>query len=164
MTSAVLSIGTNLGDRLAYLRLATEGLGARLRAASAVYETAPWGVTEQPAFLNAVLLVEDETYGPYDWLAAAREFEAAAERVRTQRWGPRTLDVDVIAVDERTQSDPELILPHPCAHERAFVLVPWLEVDPAATLPGLGTVAALVDALGESERTGVVRRAELELA
>lgn len=163
MTEAVLSVGANLGDRFAALRSVTEGLGERLRAASPVYETAPWGVTDQPSFLNAVLIAEDEGAGPYEWLGLAQRLERAAERTRERRWGPRTLDVDIVAVDARRSADPELTLPHPRAAERAFVLVPWLAVAPEAVLPGYGAVAALVAALPEQERSGVVPRTDLEL-
>lgn len=165
MSRAVLAIGSNLGDRLAHLRSTVDGLKDVLVAVSPVYETAPWGGVDQDDFLNAVLIAEDRGASPQDWLQRAHELERAAERVREVRWGPRTLDVDVITVrddehrDVRSE-DPQLILPHPRAHERAFVLVPWLAADPDARLPGHGPVAALVQQL---EATDVVRRDELEL-
>jgi 2-amino-4-hydroxy-6-hydroxymethyldihydropteridine diphosphokinase len=157
MSRAVLSIGSNLGDRLGYLRLAVNGLGTAVRAVSGVYETAPWGVTDQPGFLNATLVVDDADAEPRDWLERARELERAAERVRARRWGPRSLDVDVVAVDGHHSDSPEFTLPHPRAHERAFVLVPWAEIEPGAVLPGRGPVADLAAALPESERAGVRR-------
>lgn len=150
MSSAVLSIGANLGDRLAQLQSAVDGLGAAVRAVSSVYETEPLGTTEpQNPYLNAVLLVESDVDSAA-WLACVRRLEAAAGRVRTSRWGPRTLDVDVIVVDQVRSDGPELILPHPRAHERAFVLAPWLDVDPDAVLPGRGAVAELLRGLDTS--------------
>ncbi len=148
MSRAVLSIGSNLGDRLAHLRSVVAALHPV--AVSSVYETAPWGGVDQDDYLNAVVVVEDPGTDAYGWLAKARELEAAAGRVRDVRWGPRTLDVDVIDVDGIVSTDPELTLPHPRARERAFVVVPWAEADPDADLPA-------VDA------TGVRRRDDLEL-
>jgi 2-amino-4-hydroxy-6-hydroxymethyldihydropteridine diphosphokinase len=136
MTSAVLSIGSNLGDRLAALRSAVDAFRPWLIAVSPVYETPPWGPVPQEDYLNAVLLVADADASPRDWLARAHAAEHDAGRTRDVRWGPRTLDVDVVAVDEVTSDDPALTLPHPRAHERAFVLVPWLAADPAAALAG----------------------------
>jgi len=136
VTAAVLSIGSNLGDRLAHLQGAVDALRPWLRAVSPVYETAPWGPVEQDDYLNAVLLVSDRAATPRDWLARAHAAEQAAGRTRDLRWGPRTLDVDVVAVDDVASDDPELTLPHPRAAERAFVLVPWLAVDPDAALAG----------------------------
>jgi 2-amino-4-hydroxy-6-hydroxymethyldihydropteridine diphosphokinase len=133
--AAVLSLGSNLGDRLAHLRAGVAVLEPV--AVSPVYETAPWGGVEQDDFLNVVVLCDydaDEA-----WRRAVRAEEQEG-RVRDVRWGPRTLDVDVVVADG---SDPALELPHPRAHERAFVLVPWLDVDPDAVLPGHGRVADL---------------------
>ncbi|GIG58720.1 2-amino-4-hydroxy-6-hydroxymethyldihydropteridine diphosphokinase [Longispora fulva] len=142
---ALLALGSNLGDRRETLRAAVATLGDAVLSASRVYETPPWGDELQPAYLNMVLIVE----GHSDWLAVARGLEEAAGRVRDpeRRFGPRTLDVDVIMVWDPTpvfSADPELTLPHPRAHLRAFVLVPWLEVDPWAELPGHGFVADLL--------------------
>lgn len=163
MTHAVLSLGSNLGDRLAYLQLAVDGLGARVRAVSPVYETEPWGVTDQPRFLNAVLLAADDDLDHWGWLRAAQDLEARAERVRERRWGPRTLDVDVVSVDDVRSSHPDLLLPHPGTPERASALIPWLAVDPHAEVPGLGRADVLLDALPAAERAGVVMRADLRL-
>lgn len=160
MSHAVLSIGSNLGDRLAHLRGCVDGLGDAVRAVSGVYETAPWGPVPQEDYLNAIVLVAEEDTDPAGWLARAHDAEAHAGRARDVRWGPRTLDVDVIAVDDVTSADPALTLPHPRAHERAFVLVPWAEVDPAAVLSGHGPVADLARRLD----TAGVRRTDLELA
>jgi 2-amino-4-hydroxy-6-hydroxymethyldihydropteridine diphosphokinase len=133
--TAVLSLGSNLGDRLAWLRLGLEVL-APVRV-SRVWQTAPWGGVEQPDFLNVVALCDCDAGEAWRRAVLA---ETRAGRTRDVRWGPRTLDVDVIWA---SGSDPELELPHLRAHERAFVLVPWLEVDPEAVLPGHGRVADL---------------------
>ncbi|WP_158848179.1 2-amino-4-hydroxy-6-hydroxymethyldihydropteridine diphosphokinase [Saccharothrix deserti] len=159
MTRAVLSLGSNMGDRLGYLRLAVEGFADVLVAASPVYETAPWGVTDQDDFLNAVLIVSGDV-DEWGWLRRGQALEQAAGRVRERRWGPRTLDVDVVAVDGVRSSDPELLLPHPGAHERASVLVPWLDIEPDAVVPGHGRVRDLVTGL---DLSGVTRRADLSL-
>lgn len=163
MSGAVLSIGSNLGDRVTWLRGCVGALGTAVRAVSPVYATAPWGGVEQEEFLNAVLLVNDPEADAPEWLRRAQRCEAEAGRTRGVRWGPRTLDVDVIDVDQVHCADPHLTLPHPRAHQRAFVLVPWLDVQPDAVLPGHGTVADLVAALPEAERRGVRRRADVTL-
>lgn len=156
MTRAVLSIGSNLGDRLAHLRSVVDALQP-IRI-SPVYETAPWGGVEQEDFLNAVVIVDDPATDAYGWLARAHACEQAAGRSREVHWGPRTLDVDVIDVDGGVSADPDLTLPHPRAHERAFVLVPWADVDPGAVLTGHGRVADLITDTGEVRRTELVLR------
>ncbi|TAM92403.1 MAG: 2-amino-4-hydroxy-6-hydroxymethyldihydropteridine diphosphokinase [Jatrophihabitans sp.] len=160
MAECVYSIGSNQGDRLGYLRGAVAALRPWLRAVSPVYETPPWGPVPQDPYLNAVLVCADGDAGPRDWLDRARAAEQAAGRTRTVRWGPRTLDVDVIAVDDARSDDPDLTLPHPRAAERAFVLVPWLALDPAAVLDGR-PVADLVAALPPGEAGAVRRCAEV---
>ncbi len=161
MTRVVLSIGSNLGDRLAQLRSVVDGLGDAVVAVSPIYETDPWGEVEQGPFLNAVLIADDPARDGQAWLRTAQEFERAAGRVRGQRWGPRTLDVDLIACYGETEvlaRDPNLTLPHPLAHLRAFVLVPWLAVDPDAELTvngGLRSVAGLLAELDPADREGV---------
>lgn len=159
MSSAVLSIGSNLGDRLANLQCAVDALRPWLVAVSPVYETAPWGSVPQRDYLNAVVIAADPDASPHEWLDRAHAAEAAAGRIRDVRWGPRTLDVDIVAVDDATSSDPELTLPHPRAAERAFVLVPWLAADPSAQLGGR-SVASLLDEVGVD---GVRPRVDLEL-
>jgi len=156
----VLSLGSNLGDRLANLQLAVDGLADVLVGASPVYETAPWGVTDQPDFLNAVLVVSSPEVDEWGWLARAQRLEAAAGRVRELRWGPRTLDVDVVTVDGVRSDHPDLLLPHPGTPERATVLVPWLDIEPEAVLPGHGRVADLLRGL---DTEGVRRRDDLVL-
>lgn len=164
MSRVVLSIGSNLGDRLARLQSVVDGVGDAVVAVSPVYETAAWGGVEQGAFLNAVLIAEDPTVDCRGWLYRGQELERAAERVREQRWGPRTLDVDLITCHdggvEVTSEDQELTLPHPLAQLRAFVLIPWLAVDANATLTvggGSEPVARLLDQLDPAEREGVHR-------
>jgi 2-amino-4-hydroxy-6-hydroxymethyldihydropteridine diphosphokinase len=136
MSRAVLSVGSNLGDRLATLRAAVDAFRPWLVSVSPVYETPPWGPVPQDDYLNAVLIASDRAATPREWLRRAQAAEQAAGRVRDVRWGPRTLDVDVIAVDNEVSCEAELTLPHPRAAERAFVLVPWLAADPQATLGG----------------------------
>ena len=162
MTRAVLSLGANLGDRARALRTAVEALRADgLTARSTLYETPPWGPVEQPPYLNAVVFVRGDRDAA-GWLARAHELEQAAGRTREVRWGARTLDVDVVTVtgdDGRpvVRTDPALTLPHPRAHARAFVLVPWLSLDPAAEVPGRGRVADLVAGLPPEDVAAVVR-------
>ncbi|MGY4647956.1 2-amino-4-hydroxy-6-hydroxymethyldihydropteridine diphosphokinase [Mycobacterium sp. URHB0021] len=161
-TRVVLSIGSNLGDRMAHLQSVVDGLAGAVRAVSPVYETEAWGGVEQGPFLNAVLIADAEELDPHGWLDRAHELENAASRVRDLRWGPRTLDVDIVTCHrdgaEVTSADAELTLPHPLAHQRAFVLVPWLAVDPGATLTVGGEsapVARLLAGLEPVERDGV---------
>jgi len=154
MSRAVLSIGSNLGDRAATVQRAVDAFRPWLRAVSPLYETAPWGPVPQEDYLNAVLVADDPTATPQVWLARAQAAERAAGRVRDERWGPRTLDVDVVAVDDVRSADPELTLPHPRAAERAFVLIPWLAADPDATLAGRA-VRDLVAELPADELAGV---------
>ena len=163
MTRAVLSLGSNLGDRLSYLQLAVDGFREVLEAVSPVYETAPWGVTDQPDFLNAILIVQSPSVDEWGWLARAQDLEKKAGRVREQHWGPRTLDVDVVTVDGVTSDHPDLLLPHPGTPNRATVLIPWLTVDPTAELPGHGPAAALLAALPENDRADVHERPDLTL-
>lgn len=171
MTRAVLALGSNLGDRHRHLREAVRMLGESLVLASGVYETPPWGDADQPAYLNAVVLAADPRAAPHDWLDRARACEAAAGRVRDpeRRFGPRTLDVDVITVwdtDGRpVLSDaPELTLPHPRAHLRAFVLRPWSDIQPYGDLPGHGALADLLkDPALAADLAGMTPRPDLPL-
>jgi 2-amino-4-hydroxy-6-hydroxymethyldihydropteridine diphosphokinase len=167
VTRAVLSLGSNLGDRIAHLRAAVSGFADVLIAASPVYETAPWGGVEQDDFLNAVIVVDDPGTDAWGWLRRGQDLENAAGRVRDVRWGPRTLDVDVVTVEGPDgavrSSEPELLLPHPGTPERATVLRPWLDIDASAELPGHGPVAALLAALGSGAGSGMRRRDDLVL-
>jgi 2-amino-4-hydroxy-6-hydroxymethyldihydropteridine diphosphokinase len=158
MSRAVLSIGSNVGLRLAMLQIAVDAFRPWLQTASPVYETPPWGPVPQDDYLNAVLIVADADAKPQDWLDRAHAAERAAGRTRDVHWGPRTLDVDVVAVDDVESADPDLTLPHPRAGERAFVLVPWQAVDPAASLSGR-PVTAWLAALPAGE-VAAVRRVE----
>jgi 2-amino-4-hydroxy-6-hydroxymethyldihydropteridine diphosphokinase len=146
----VLALGSNLGDREATIRAALEALdampGIRVEAVSALYETPalkPTGVDhEAPAYLNAVARIHT-VLPPHALLDAVNAVESELGRVREERWGDRTIDIDIVDVDGRETSDDRLTLPHPRAAERAFVLVPWLDVDPDAVLAGHGPIAAL---------------------
>jgi 2-amino-4-hydroxy-6-hydroxymethyldihydropteridine diphosphokinase len=166
MTRVVLSIGSNLGDRLARLQSVVDALGGSVLAVSPVYETDPWGRVDQGPFLNAVLIADDPACDGQAWLCRAQELEWAAGRIRGERWGPRTLDVDLIACYETGPAGPvevisrenNLTLPHPLAHLRAFVMVPWLEVEPEAQLTlaeGPRPVAQLLAELTRADREGV---------
>lgn len=159
MTRAVLSLGANLGDRAAALQGAVDALAEQVGvvAVSPVYETEPLGSDAQPDFLNAVVVVATEL-GPRALLMLGHEIELAAGRVRAERWGPRTLDVDLVAYGDLVSDDPVVTVPHPRAHERVFVLRPWLDLDPDAVLPGRGRVADLLPAA-----TGAVRPAAVTL-
>jgi len=153
----VLALGSNLGDRLASLQAgldilaALPGLGPL--AVSPVYETVPVGGPAQDDYLNAVVIAETELPARAI-LERAQQAEAARGRVRAEHWGPRTLDVDLIVCGAEVSDDPELTLPHPWAHQRAFVLAPWHDLDPAAQIPGRGRVADLLAKIGD---TGVRR-------
>lgn len=162
---AVISIGSNLGNRLEILQGAIDALedtpGLRVKAVSPVYETEPWGVEPgtQPSYFNAVVLVKT-TLPPDSLLERGHAIEEAFERVRERRWGARTLDVDIVTYQDVVSDDPGLTLPHPRAHERAFVLVPWYDVDPEAEVPGRGPVVELLAGIGSA---GVEPRTDLEL-
>ena len=125
---AFVGLGSNLGDRRAFLTAAVRDLPNKV-AVSGVYKTAPIGGPAQGPFLN--LVVEMRTsVGPYDLLAICQQLEASAGRTRTERWGPRTLDVDVLLYGEFELNDTELTIPHPRMNERAFVLYPLAELAP----------------------------------
>ena len=162
MRSVVFGIGSNLGDSAMILQGAVSDLnaidGLEITAASAIYETDPVGGPQQGVFLNAVL-VGRTSLDDAALLAAAQSVEQDWHRVREVRWGPRTLDVDVLAIDDEVSDDPRLTIPHPRAYERAFVLVPWLEVDPQARVAGRGAVADLLDDVD----TSGVRRTDRQL-
>lgn len=161
---AVVALGSNLGDRVELLRRGLRLLAVHddvaVTGVSPVYETAPvGGPADQPPYLNAVAAVET-SMTPGLLLGLLHVVEVACQRTRDVRWGPRTLDLDLLAYDEVVSADPWLTLPHPRAHERAFVLVPWLDLDGAAVLPGRGPVAGLAAGL---DRSGLARRDDLVL-
>ncbi len=149
MTRVVLSLGANLGDRQRALRDAVAALGPE--KVSPMFETPPWGDPDQPTYYNVTMIANDDTIDVDEWLERCQAREKAAGRVRdpNRRFGPRVLDVDMIAAYDKT-GDPilrytdRLTLPHPRAHLRAFVLVPWLAIDPDAALPGHGAVRDLL--------------------
>jgi 2-amino-4-hydroxy-6-hydroxymethyldihydropteridine diphosphokinase len=158
---AVLALGSNVGDRLAHLQGAVDALtdAGRVVAVSPVYETDPVGGPEQADFLNAVVVV-DSDLSAHGLLDLAHATEARFARVRDQRWGPRTLDVDLVAIGDEVIEDAEIVLPHPRAAERAFVLVPWFAVDgDAALLDG----CRVADLLAGLDVGGVRLRADLVL-
>lgn len=154
---SILALGSNLGERRDTLSLAVaalaEGGDVRLRQVSEVVQTKPVGGPEgQPDFLNMVVEVET-SLGPLELLRRCQDVENRHHRVREVRWGPRTLDIDIITYGDVVLETPELTLPHPRAAGRAFVLQPWARMDPAATLGGT-PVAELADRA--ADRGGVV--------
>ena len=162
MAHVLLGLGANLGDREAALQSVVEAMAAGPFTAircSRIYETPPWGVTDQPPFLNAIVAA-DTALTPSEVLTFAQDCEQAAHRVHDVRWGPRTLDVDVIAYDDMVQDDPALTLPHPLAHVRAFVLVPLLDVEPDFFLQGHGFA---VDLRNRLDATGIIPVGELRV-
>ncbi|WP_380278212.1 2-amino-4-hydroxy-6-hydroxymethyldihydropteridine diphosphokinase [Kitasatospora purpeofusca] len=164
---AVIALGSNLGNRLDTLQGAVDALadtpGLKVKAVSAVYETdAVGGPAEQPAYYNAVVVLRT-TLPPHDLLERGNAIEDAFGRVRAVHWGPRTLDVDILAYEGVVSEDPRLLLPHPRSHERAFVLAPWLDAQPDAEVPGHGPVAELLAALGGPDAQGVRRRDDIRL-
>ena len=156
---AVLALGSNLGDREATMRAGIHDIaavpGVVITGASSLVETAalkPEGVVEDaPAYLNAVVTIRT-ALDPYDLLLAMHAIERDHGRVRDVRWGDRTLDIDVIEFGGLMIASEDLTVPHPRAAERAFVLAPWVELQPNASLPGLGRIDALLAATGETPR------------
>jgi 2-amino-4-hydroxy-6-hydroxymethyldihydropteridine diphosphokinase len=148
MTRAFVALGGNLGDTRTILQQALDALGmlpsTRLVAQSRFYRTPPWGLREQPAFLNAAAEL-DTVLGPHELLDALLRIERDAGRVRDgERWGPRTLDLDLLHMDGLALHDDRLTLPHPRIAERAFVLLPLAELAPDLELSGQGTVSDLL--------------------
>jgi len=146
---AVLSLGSNLGNSAEILSSAAEALNevSEVIALSSFYQTRPVGGPPQPDFINAVIIIETNLE-PEELLLVAQAIEGAHGRERnenTVKWGPRFLDIDLIKCDEMLINTPDLTIPHPRAHEREFVLRPWNEIDPAATLPGLGAISRLLE-------------------
>jgi 2-amino-4-hydroxy-6-hydroxymethyldihydropteridine diphosphokinase len=150
---AYLGLGSNLGSRLDNLRAGLRRLGpvVQVTAISALYETAPIGVTEQPSFLNAVCSVTT-TLAPHPLLDRLKEIERELGRTEGRRWGPRPLDLDILLYDEDRIELRDLEIPHPRLRERAFVLRPLSELDPDLVIPGDGrTVRALLEAVAAQE-------------
>jgi len=145
MSTAYLSLGSNLGDRLEFLAGAVRLLESSrtwVQRVSSVYETLPQGKTDQPNFLNIALEVETDLE-PAALLSQIQEVERALGRVRTERWGPRTVDIDIVLFGDLVVSEPGLELPHPRLTERVFVLMPLLELNPDLSLPATGELLRL---------------------
>jgi 2-amino-4-hydroxy-6-hydroxymethyldihydropteridine diphosphokinase len=161
--TVVLALGSNLGDRLAILQGAVAALAdtpaLEVRAVSPVYETEPVGGPDQPDYLNAVV-VASGPQSPRTLLERALAVEDAFDRVRDARWGPRTLDVDLVVVGDEVVVEPDLVVPHPRAAQRAFVLAPWRDVEPDAVLPGAGRIADVLEGL---DRSGIRLRTDVSL-
>ncbi|MEJ5240086.1 MAG: 2-amino-4-hydroxy-6-hydroxymethyldihydropteridine diphosphokinase [Anaerolineales bacterium] len=162
MAEIFLSLGTNLGDRLENLRRALECIAAQVHILqlSSVYETPPWGYTEQPAFLNLVLRAETELE-PQALLDFLKSCEKKLGRQPSFRYGPRLIDLDILAYEDRIVETPNLILPHPHLHERAFVLVPLCEIAPDWKHPRLGQRA--IELLAACDPTDIRKVAILDL-
>ena len=146
---AFLGLGSNLGDRARMLSAARgrlSGPGVRILRGSHVYESPPWGRTDQPPFLNQVIEVET-TLPPPLLLARCREIEDALGRVRRERWGPRTIDIDVLLYGDLVIQTPDLVVPHAELRRRAFVLVPLAELAPGLRLPTGETVDGLLETM-----------------
>ena len=146
---AVLSLGSNLGNSAEILSSAAEALNevSEVIALSSFYQTRPVGGPQQPDFINAIIIIETNLE-PEELLLVAQAIEGAHGRERnenTVKWGPLFLDIDLIKCDEMLINSPDLTIPHPRAHEREFVLRPWNEIDPAATLPGFGAISPLLE-------------------
>src|SRR5262245_63002363 len=158
MTEALLALGGNRGDARETLARAiaalTEAGDIRLRGRSSDYMTPPWGVEDQPPFVNVCIAI-DTGLTPQALLARAQAIERAFGRDRAgeQRWGPRTLDIDILTYDDLVLNEPELTLPHPRLFERAFVLVPLAEIAPDLLITGI----SLRDALARLDTTGIKR-------
>jgi 2-amino-4-hydroxy-6-hydroxymethyldihydropteridine diphosphokinase len=156
VAEAFIALGGNVGDVRAVFDRAVatlcDGKLVKLRARSADYRTPPWGVIEQPPFINTVIAV-DTTLDPHDLLERAHECESALgrHRERERRWGPRAIDIDLLAYDDLVLIDGNLILPHPHLLERAFVLVPMAEIAPDWLIDGV----TVLDALARVEATGI---------
>ena len=144
MATSFLSLGSNLGDRLDHLSKAVTALAnqpkIKVLKVSSVYETKPVGGPEQDDYLNAVVKIQTEL-SALELLDVTQSIEKNEGRVREVRWGPRTLDIDVLTYDDLISADEKLTLPHPRISDRAFVLIPFFEVEPTATISGLGKVA-----------------------
>ena len=160
---ATIGLGSNMGDRFSYLQQALDSLntvtGVQVHSVSPVYETDPVGGPEQENYLNAVAVLKT-VLTPHQLLAETQQIEQEANRQRNERWGPRTLDLDLLAMDSEVVSTEDLDLPHPRAHERGFVLLPWSMLDPDYLLPGYGSVA---DLLTRVDVNGVRLRTDLQL-
>jgi 2-amino-4-hydroxy-6-hydroxymethyldihydropteridine diphosphokinase len=154
MPTVYIALGTNLGDRLANLRAAIAALppSVVVRQSSHVYETPPWGLTDQPAFLNMAVKAETRLE-PAVLLANLKRIEQELGRTPTVRWGPRLIDMDILFYDDLVLETPEATIPHPRLHERAFVLVPLVDIAPDFVHPRLGRTVA--EMLAECDTSGI---------
>jgi len=158
MAEALLALGGNLGDVRATLDRAVaalcDGAAVRLRARSSDYRTPPWGLADQPAFVNLAIAVET-SLPPRTLLARAQAVERALgrDRAKERRWGPRPVDIDLIAYDDLALAESDLVLPHPRLFERAFVLVPLAEIAPERVIAG----TRVADALARIDASGIER-------
>ncbi|MFO3796946.1 MAG: 2-amino-4-hydroxy-6-hydroxymethyldihydropteridine diphosphokinase [Anaerolineales bacterium] len=163
MAEVFIALGTNLGDRLENLRRALECIAAKVQIVrlSSIYETSPWGYTEQPPFLNLVLSGQTELQ-PQPLLEFLKSCEQALGRRPTFRYGPRLIDLDILAYEDRILETPTLTLPHPHLHERAFVLVPLHEIAPNWIHPRLGK--SVSELLATCEVSGIRRIGQIFLS
>ena len=154
---AYVGLGANLGDREANIRRAVELVGSspdvEVVGVSSLHETEPWGPVEQPSYLNGALALETEL-GPLALLDLLLDVERRLGRVRGERWGPRTIDLDLLLYEELSVDEPGLTLPHPRLHERRFALEPLFELAPDAVVPGRGSVSEMLAALDADDRRG----------
>jgi 2-amino-4-hydroxy-6-hydroxymethyldihydropteridine diphosphokinase len=156
MTEALIAFGGNIGDARGTIEHAIaalcDGTEVRLIARSSDYRTPPWGVADQPPFINCAIVAATDL-SPHELLARAQAVERAfgRDRAREQRYGPRTLDIDLIAYDDVTLDTPELTLPHPRLFERAFVLAPLAEIAPERRIAGV----RIIDALARLDQSGI---------
>lgn len=153
---AYIAIGSNLGDRTGNVReavrLVADGVKASLVSMSSLYETEPWGVKEQGSFVNAAMIVET-ALAPVELLVHLKSIEAAMGREKTERWGPRVIDLDIIFFEDMIIDENGLKVPHPGAHERAFVMVPLAEIAPEFIHPATGRT--LAETAGSLDKAGV---------
>lgn len=159
MTSAWIGLGSNLGASLSILRKAVASIarleGTRVHGVSPAYRTPPWGMTNQPDFINAVLEIETERE-PRQLLGNLQTIERDLGRSRNkEQWGPRQIDLDLLVFGSRRLNEPDLVVPHPHLHERAFVLVPLNELAPDLNVPGRGLVSELLARLDGAELEGL---------
>lgn len=164
MVEAVIGLGSNLGDRLAHLQKGITGLarsGCDVVALSSVFETSPVGPS-QPSYLNAIVVVET-SLSPRELMTVCLDIEKESGRERIEKWGPRTLDMDVLDIAGVSSTDEYILVPHPLSHERGFVLVPWAQVRPLWVHSAVGRT---VDELAQGVDTvseAIVRRDDLAL-
>ncbi|MEM6534357.1 MAG: 2-amino-4-hydroxy-6-hydroxymethyldihydropteridine diphosphokinase [Pseudomonadota bacterium] len=160
MVEAAIGLGANLGDRRANIEWACDKLsalpGTQMTRRSALYETPPWGDLDQPAFINACLLIETQIQ-PEDLLQHCLAIEQEMGRVRTRHWGPRLIDIDLLWLDDHQVSSPTLTLPHPEIQNRAFVLVPLNEIAPDKVINAAGRSLTVRDWLAETDARSIKR-------